>query len=262
VSEDWNALYRFRECVMFHLQERRAIVTGGGQGIGRAIAVALAVHGARIAILDRDSSLVEAAAAELGTHCRGVAIDIADLDETRDVISALIADWGGVDILVNNAAVISTAPFHQLDAPEWDRVMAVNLRGAYGASRAVVGAMTHQAHGRIINIASVAAKRGGGLLGSAAYATSKAGLIGLTKALARELAPNGITVNAICPGPVQSAMTDGMSPEQRTRALDAVPLRRFARPEEIAAAVVYLSSDEAAFVTGEVLDVDGGLTMD
>jgi NAD(P)-dependent dehydrogenase (short-subunit alcohol dehydrogenase family) len=114
----------------------------------------------------------------------------------------------------------------------------------------------------VINIASVAGKRGGGLLGSAAYATSKAGLIGLTKALARELAPHGITVNAICPGPVQSAMTDQMAGAQRARILASVPLGRFAHPGEVAAAVVYLSSDEAAFVTGEIMDVDGGLTMD
>jgi NAD(P)-dependent dehydrogenase (short-subunit alcohol dehydrogenase family) len=247
---------------MFNLRERQAIVTGGGQGIGRAIAGALAICGARVAVLDRDGTLAEAAAAELGGGCIGMTVDVADLQASQLALSQLIADWGRVDILVNNAAVLSTVPFHQLDAAEWDRVMAVNLRGVYGACRAVVGAMTSQGYGRIINIASVAAKRGGGLLGSAAYATSKAGLIGLTKALARELAPHGVTVNAICPGPVQSSMTDVMSIDQRARILDVVPLGRFAQPGEIGAAVVYLSSDEAAFVTGEVLDVDGGLTMD
>lgn len=247
---------------MFELRGRRAIVTGGAQGIGRAIAGALASRGACVAVLDRNGPLAKAAAAELGGGCVGVAADVADLPSTQSAVARLIAGWGRVDILVNNAAVISTAPFDQLDVAEWDRVMAVNLRGAYGACRAVAGAMIGQSYGRIINIASVAAKRGGGLLGSAAYATSKAGLIGLTKALARELAPHGVTVNAICPGPVQSAMTDGMSSAQRTRALAAVPLGRFARPDEIAAAVVYLSSDEAGFVTGEILDVDGGLTMD
>lgn len=247
---------------MFDLRGRRAIVTGGAQGIGRAIAAALAGRGAGVAVLDRDGPLAEATAAELGGGCVGVAADVADLPASQATIARLIAEWGRVDILVNNAAVISTAPFAQLDAAEWDRVMAVNLRGAYGACRAVAGAMTGQSYGRIINIASVAAKRGGGLLGSAAYATSKAGLIGLTRALARELAPHRVTVNAICPGPVQSAMTERMSSAQRTRALDAVPLGRFAQPDEVAAAVVYLSSDEAAFVTGEILDVDGGLTMD
>jgi NAD(P)-dependent dehydrogenase (short-subunit alcohol dehydrogenase family) len=189
-------------------------------------------------------------------------VDVADLQASQDALSQLIADWGGVDILVNNAAVLSTTPFQQLEAAEWDRVMAVNLRGVYGMCRAVAGIMTRQGYGRIINIASVAAKRGGGLVGSAAYATSKAGVIGLTKAVARELAPHGVTVNAICPGPVQSPMIAGMSDAQRTRVLETVPLGRFAHPGEIGAAVVYLSSDEAAFVTGEVLDVDGGLTMD
>jgi NAD(P)-dependent dehydrogenase (short-subunit alcohol dehydrogenase family) len=247
---------------MFDLRQRRAVVTGGGQGIGRAIADALAMCGASVAILDRDGTLAQAAAAELGGGCLAVTVDVADLQASQAALSQLIADWGGVDILVNNAAVLSTTPFQQLDAAEWDRVMAINLRGVYGACRAVTGVMASQGYGRIINIASVAAKRGGGLLGSAAYATSKAGVIGLTKALARELAPHGVTVNAICPGPVQSPMTDGMSIAQRTRILDVVPLGRLAHPGEIGAAVVYLSSDEAAFVTGEVLDVDGGLTMD
>ena len=247
---------------MFELRERRAIVTGGGQGIGRAIAGALASRGATVALLDRDAALVAVVAAELGGGCVGVAVDVADLSATSTAVGQLIAGWGRVDILVNNAATLSTVPFHELDAAEWDRVMAVNLRGAYGTCRAVTGAMMRQGSGRIINIASVAGKRGGGLLGSAAYATSKAGLIGLTKALARELAPYGVTVNAICPGPVHSAMTDGMAADLRTRALGLVPLGRFARPDEVAAATVYLSSDEAAFVTGETLDVDGGLTMD
>jgi NAD(P)-dependent dehydrogenase (short-subunit alcohol dehydrogenase family) len=247
---------------MFNLQGRRAIVTGGAQGIGRAIATTLARRGARVAVLDRDGVLAEAVATELGNGCIGVPLDVADLETLQVVLAHVLATWDGVDILVNNAALLSTVPFVQLDAKEWDRVMAVNLRAVYGTCHAVVGAMTRQSSGRIINIASVAAKRGGGLLGSAAYATSKAGVIGLTKALARELAPHKITVNAICPGPVQSAMTASMSLAQRERVLDLVPLGRFADPNEIGAAVVYLSSDEAAFVTGEVLDVDGGLTMD
>lgn len=247
---------------MFELRERRAIVTGGGQGIGRAIAGALANRGASVAVLDRDGTLAEVVAAELGAGCVGVAVDVADLGATSTALGRLIAGWGRVDILVNNAATLSTVPFHELDEAEWDRVMAVNLRAAYGTCRAVAPAMMRQGSGRIINIASVAGKRGGGLLGSAAYATSKAGLLGLTKALARELAPHGVTVNAICPGPVHSAMTDTMAADLRTRALGLVPLGRFARPDEVAAAAVYLSSDEAAFVTGETLDVDGGLTMD
>lgn len=247
---------------MFDLQGRRAIVTGGGQGLGRAIAGALAARGARVAVLDRDGDLAAGAARELGEASLGLTADVADLAATAATIDRLRAAWGAIDILVNNAAVLSTVPFGELEAAEWDRVMAVNLRGAYGACRAVAGAMAEQGGGRIINIASVAGKRGGGLLGSAAYAASKAGLIGLTKALARELAPHRVTVNAICPGPAQSAMTDGMGAELRARAIGLVPLGRFARPDEIAAAVVFLSSDEAAYITGEIMDVDGGLTMD
>lgn len=247
---------------MFALEGRTAIVTGGAQGIGRAIAAALAAQGAAVAILDRDAALAAACAAELGGGALWRAADVVDLGATGGVIGELIGRWGHVDVLVNNAAVISTAPFMALDEAEWDRVMAVNLRGAYGACRAVVPAMVARERGRIVNIASVAGKRGGGLLGSVAYATAKAGLIGLTKALARELAPHGVTANAVCPGPVQTAMTERMEPELRARVRGLVPLGRFARPEEIAAAVVYLASDEAAFVTGEILDVDGGLTMD
>lgn len=246
---------------MFRLHNRRAIVTGAGQGIGRAIAAGLARQGALVAVLDRDGELAKQTAAELGSEAYSLAADVADVAMTEAVISDFINRYG-IDILVNNAAVLSTTPFHALPEAEWDRVLAVNLKGVYSTCRAVLATMRAQRFGRIINIASVAGKRGGGLLGSAAYSSAKAGVIGLTKALARELAPQKITVNAICPGPVQTAMTADMPEGLREQALRLVPLGRFAQPEEIAAAVVYLASDEAAFITGEILDVDGGLTMD
>jgi NAD(P)-dependent dehydrogenase (short-subunit alcohol dehydrogenase family) len=247
---------------MFTLHQRYAIVTGAGQGIGRAIAEALAGQGATVAILDYNAPLAEATAQALGGECIGLAVDVADVAATRSAMAQLVQQWGRVDILVNNAAIISTGPFHELDEAEWDRVMAVNLKGVYSTCHALAPTLIAQASGRIINIASVAGKRGGGLLGTAAYASAKAGVIGLTKALAREFAPHGITVNAICPGPVQTAMVEQMAAERRAHITAMVPLGRFAQPQEIAAAVVYLASAEASFVTGEIMDVDGGLTMD
>jgi NAD(P)-dependent dehydrogenase (short-subunit alcohol dehydrogenase family) len=241
---------------MFRLNNRYAVVTGAGQGIGRAIAETLAHQGATVAILDREGPLAEATAHALGGGALGLAVDVANVGATRSVMDQLLATWGQIDILVNNAAVISTRPFREIDEAEWD------LKGVYSTCHALSAALIAQGSGRIINIASVAGKRGGGLLGSAAYATAKAGVIGLTKALAREFAPYGITVNAICPGPVQTAMIDSMSEELRQRIAGMVPLGRFGKPQEIAAAVAYLASDEAAFVTGEIMDVDGGLMMD
>ena len=248
---------------MFALHGLRAVVTGAGQGIGRAIAQALATQGATVAVLDRDAALAQATAAELGGAAVALTADIADCAETIAVLGGLLTKWGRLDILVNNAAIVSTLPFAQITEAEWDRVLAVNLKGAYSTCQAVLPHMALRGSGRVINIASVAGKRGGGLLGSARPTRlPKPVVIGLTKALAREFAANGVTVNAVCPGPVQTTMTDQLTPESRARALSQVPLGRFAHPAEIAAAVVYLASAEAAFVTGEIMDVDGGLLMD
>lgn len=247
---------------MFDLTGRTAIVTGAGRGIGRAIAVALAEHGARVALLDREATLVAAAAAQLGPAALSAAVDVADAAAVTAVIGDVLAQWGKVDILVNNAAIISSAPFLELTPAEWERTLAVNLTAIYHTCRAVVPVMIANRYGRLITIASVAGKRGGGILGSAAYSAAKAGAIGLTKALARELAPYGITANTICPGPVETPLLGAMTPAQRERAQAMIPLGRFAQPVEVAAAAVFLASAEAAFITGETLDVDGGITMD
>ncbi|MGQ9614532.1 SDR family NAD(P)-dependent oxidoreductase [Chloroflexus sp.] len=246
---------------MFDLRGRTAVVTGAGRGIGYAIATAFVEHGAQVALLDRDPAVV-LAAERLGDQAQGVVANVAIAAEINTAINHVLHQWGRIDILVNNAAVLSSAPFLELTPAEWERTLAVNLTAIYHTCRVVVPAMMATGYGRLITIASVAGKRGGGILGNAAYSAAKAGAIGLTKALARELAPHGITANTICPGPVETPLLSVMTPELRERAQRLIPLGRFALPAEVAAAAVFLASAEASFITGETIDVDGGLTMD
>ncbi|WP_322816035.1 SDR family NAD(P)-dependent oxidoreductase [Chloroflexus sp.] len=246
---------------MFDLRGRTAIVTGGGRGIGYAIATAFVEHGAQVALLDRDATVVTAAE-RLGERAQSIVADVAVAAEVHTAVNHVLRQWGRIDILVNNAAVLSSAPFLNLTSAEWERTLAVNLTAIYYTCRAVVPAMITTGYGRLITIASVAGKRGGGILGSAAYSTAKAGAIGLTKALARELGPHGITANTICPGPVETPLLSVMMPELREQVRRLIPLGRFALPAEVAAAAVFLASAEASFITGETIDVDGGLTMD
>lgn len=247
---------------MFRLDGRRAIVTGAAQGIGLAIAQALAQQGAIVALVDRQPEALQAALVQCGPQSRGYLIDMAQSDAVITGFQQILADLAGVEILVNNAAVLSTAPFRALPEAEWDRTLQVNLKSVFLASQAVVESMVTQRFGRIIQVASVAGKRGGGLLGTSAYATAKAGVIGLTKALARELAEFQITVNAVAPGPIETSLIAPMPESRREQALRQIPLGRFGQAPEVAAAVVFLASTEAGFITGEILDVDGGISMD
>jgi NAD(P)-dependent dehydrogenase (short-subunit alcohol dehydrogenase family) len=242
-----------------------AVVTGAARGIGFAIAQALGQCGARVAIADLDAAAADTAArqlCELGIDAIGVAVDVADEGQVHAMVAAVEQALGGVDILVNNAGIVSTGPLLEVSAAEWNRVMAIDLTSVFFCAKAVLPGMMQRRAGRIINIASVAGKRGGGLLGNSCYAAAKGGVIALTKGLAREAGPFNITANAITPALTDTDMTRALSPEARARVLADMPLGRAGTPRDIAAAVCFLASGAASFVTGEIMDVDGGYMRD
>jgi NAD(P)-dependent dehydrogenase (short-subunit alcohol dehydrogenase family) len=242
-----------------------AVVTGAARGIGFAIAQALGQCGARVAIADLDAAAADTAArqlCELGIDAIGVAVDVADEAQVQAMVAAVEQALGGVDILVNNAGIVSTGPLLEVSAAEWNRVMAIDLTSVFFCAKAVLPGMMQRRTGRIINIASVAGKRGGGLLGNSCYAAAKGGVIALTKGLAREAGPFNITANAITPALTDTDMTRALSPEARARVLADMPLGRAGTPRDIAAAVCFLASGAASFVTGEIMDVDGGYMRD
>lgn len=240
-----------------------ALITGGDGMIGQAVARRLAANGMRLALADRSEP------AAVGAQCRCHAADLADAVQVRALVDSVLADFGRIDCLVTAAGVTSTGSFESISAEEWDRVHAINLRGVFLANQAVIAPMRGQAFGRIVNIGSVLAKNGGNprpwidageqeRAGNAAYGAAKAGVHALTLYLAKELAAHGITVNAVAPGPIASPMTTSF-PEALVR---QIPAGRMGQPDEVASAVGWLCSAEAAFVTGEIIDINGGLWMD
>ena len=246
------------------LRDKVAIVTGGGQGIGRACAMALAREGARVAVGDIDATLLSDALTAIetaGGEGVGFQMDVTDRAQIDRVVHTVCDQFGQVDILINNAGIYEILSFEEISEKQWDRVLAVNLKGVFLCSQAVVGLMKRQRGGRIINMSSSAGKTGGVLCG-VHYAVSKAGIICLTKSLAREVVPYGITVNAIAPGRIATPMIAAASDKENAAMRQQTPLRRLGTPEDIAQAVVFLASDAASFITGEVLDVNGGLLMD
>lgn len=247
------------------LNGKTALVTGAGRGIGRAIAIALAEHGADIVVNDVNLESAQSVVKEIqsiGRQSFAAEADVTNESQVNAMIAASIASFGKVDILVNNAGIISTGSLTNTPAVQWDKVMAVNLKGVFLCCKAVFPYMMAQRSGRIINISSVAGKRGGGLLGNSCYAASKGGVIAFTKGVAREGGPYGITANTITPALTDTDMTSGMSDKQREAIIKMMPLGRVGMPRDIASAVSFFASDYAGFVTGVTMSVDGGLSMD
>jgi 3-oxoacyl-[acyl-carrier protein] reductase len=244
---------------MFDLTGRKALVTGASGAIGGAIAKALHARGATVALSGTRREALERAAAELGGRALVVPGDLRDAASVESLVPQAEEAMGQLDILVNNAGITRDNIFMRMKDEEWSDVIAVNLTAAFRLARAAVRGMMRRRYGRIVNIASVAGVIGNP--GQGNYAAAKAGLIGMSKALAREVAGRGVTVNCVAPGLVTSPMTDALNDKQRDALLSVVPVGRLGTVEEIAAAVVYVASDEAGYVTGATLHVNGGMAM-
>ena len=247
---------------MISLDGRVAMVTGASQGIGRACAVALAKAGAQVALAARNAAKLAEVAAEIeaaGGKAMPFEMDLASEDSIKAVTKAVVAQYGKLEILVNNGGITRDNLMLRMKLADWNAVLQTNLTGAFLLTQAASSSMLKARWGRIINISSVVGETG--QAGQANYAASKAGLIGLTMSLARELASRNITVNAVAPGYISTPMTDVLNDQQRSAMLTQIPLDRAGTPEDVAAAVVFLASDQAGYITGHVLDVNGGMHM-
>jgi len=244
---------------MFDLTNRVALVTGASGGLGSAIARALHGQGAKLVLSGTRREALDALAAELGERAFVVPCDLSDKDAVEKLVPAAEAAAGPVDILVNNAGVTRDGLFLRMKDEDWETVMTVNLVSAFRLSRAALKGMMKRRHGRIVNITSIVGVTGNG--GQANYAASKAGLIGMSKSLAAEVATRNVTVNCIAPGFIASPMTDALNEKQKEAILATIPAARLGQGADIGAACVYLSSEEAAYVTGQTLHVNGGMAM-
>ena len=242
---------------------RVALITGAARGIGRTIAELLARQGAKVIVADLNYTQAQSTAKEIEAaytqKSLAVEVNVADSASVKAMVDLALAEFGHLDILVNNAGITRDTLILRMDEADWDIVLDVNLKGAFNCSKAVIRSMMKQHYGRIVNISSVSGQAG--QVGQVNYSSSKAGLIGLTKALAREVASRQITVNAVAPGFIPTALPNDLSVDLKDMIVKATPLGRMGTPEEIASAVVFLASEEASYITGQVLAVDGGMVM-
>ncbi len=247
---------------MGNLDDKSAIVTGAGRGIGRAIAEKLAAEGATVAVTDLDDSSARETADAIGGGAIALQVDVTDRPGVEAMARSVHEQFGRIDVLVNNAGWDKAVPFLDSDPADWDRVIQINLYGVFNTCRAVLPFMVGQGSGAVVNIGSDAGRVGSS--GEAVYSAAKGGVIAFTKSLARELARNQIRVNCICPGPTDTplfASVGGDNPRLREALIKAIPFRRLAEPSDLANAVAFYASDEASFITGQTVSVSGGLTM-
>jgi len=250
--------------VWVKLRDRVAVVTGSGRGIGEAVALALSKEGACVVVSDIDAGSAQKTSDQINSmqgKSMAVRADVSSRSEVRDLFNKTIERFGRIDILVNNAGIFSRTPILEISEDQWDRVIDVNLKGTFLCCQEAVPVMLKQRYGRIVNMASLAGKRGG-VTSGINYASSKGGVISLTRALAKQLAPHNILVNAIAAANIETEMLQAYEPEARETQLREIPLGRYGRPEEVAKVVVFLVSDDAGYIVGETINVNGGVFMD
>ncbi len=243
-----------------NLTDKIAIVTGAAQGIGKTIALQLARQGSDVVVTDINREGLDSVVAEiqaLGRRAHGIAMDVSNLAQCEDMVKETVQEMGRIDILVNNAGITRDTLLLRMKEEQWDQVMQVNVKGTFNCTKAAIRTMFKQKCGRIIQISSVTGAMGNP--GQANYSASKAAVIGFTKAVAREYAHSGITVNAVAPGFIQTAMTDAIPEKEREVMIAQIPARKLGTPEDVAAAVCFLAADESSYITGQVIHVNGGL---